>query len=116
MGHRITTLVDQARHDQPAWMAGLGQPGQHDAWVDAIRQVVAYRTVYEVAGADPLGPEPDWPGRQRQAWQAAHDAVQACTAPPASSNAIRLVAVLNDTESRPDDDRRSDSRGPTRHL
>jgi hypothetical protein len=92
-------------------------------WGEAARQVVAYRTVYDIRGDDPLGPVPDQPGRQLQAWQAAHHAITACT-PTASSNgapsaAERLLASLDDADrdSRFDDDHRTDSRGgPGRHL
>ena len=53
-------------------MACIGDgPGRPEA----TRQVVTYRAVYAIDSADPLGPEPDLPGRQRQAWHTASLAI-----------------------------------------
>ena len=71
---------------------------RHRRWGEAARQVVTYRTVYTVAGDDPLGPRPDpnQPGRQLQAWQAAHHALTACT-----HASTRRVADGRGTTPRP---------------
>ena len=72
MADRITGLCQEAEGHAPTWMAWIGGgPGRSEA----IRQVVAYRAVYAVDSSDPLGPEPDGHGRQRQAWHAASIAV-----------------------------------------
>jgi len=119
MDRRISTLVDEAQANRAGWLDRIGDEAS-PVWGEAARQVVAYRTVYDIRGDDPLGPIPDQPGRQLQAWQAAHHAITACTPPPSTPSAAeRLLATLTDAdrESRFDDDHRNDSHGgPGRHL
>ena len=72
------------------------------AWGEAARQVVAYRTVYDIRGDDPLGPtHPNQPGRQLQAWQAAHHAITACTPPHRPSAVSRGTAPRPPHRPRP---------------
>jgi conjugative relaxase-like TrwC/TraI family protein len=114
MDRRIGSLADQALADRPPWLAGLGADGSPGQAV-ALRQTVAYRAVYGIHGDDPLGPEPDQPGRQRQAWRAASGAIAAArTAAP--SNADRLLATLAHRRPDLDDPPCSARTSPTRHL
>lgn len=122
MDQRISSLVTEAEADRPGWWNRLADHHASPGWPEAARQVVAYRTVYHLAGDDPIGPRPDQEGRQLQAWHAAHHALTACTPPPSHGSptvAERLLAHLTDHEhqARFDDHRRTD--GPThpgRHL
>ena len=124
MDQRISTLVTEAQNDRPGWWTRLSDHQTSPVWGEAARQVVTYRTVYNLVGDDPIGPRPDpnQPGKQLQAWHAAHHALTACTPPPPDASptaAERLLAHLTDHErdTRYDDDRRTDGpSGPSRHL
>lgn len=124
MDQRITGLVAEAQHDRPGWWTRLHDHQTSPAWGEAARQVVTYRTIYNITGDDPIGPRPDpnQLGKQAQAWQAAHAALDACAPPPPDTSATaaeRLLAYLRDQEqaTRVDDDRRTDGpSGPSRHL
>jgi len=110
---RLTALVRDTA-DEP-WSHQVGWSG---ARAEALRQVVAYRSVYVENGDDPLGTEPDRRTRQHQAWCAAGDAVRRShlSDSRAGSRAARLVEELS---SRPvgDDAPRVDVQsGPARHV
>ena len=116
MADRVTGLCQEAEDRVPTWMACIGDgPGRPEA----SRQVVAYRAVYAVDSADPLGPEPDLPGRQRQAWHAASLAIAASQSfdRPTATGAAQLATVLGHEqpaayEAGPEINRTS----PGRHL
>ena len=112
---RITSLAAEAVAEQPVWLQTVGHGETRD---QAIRQTVAYRSVFAVTGDDPLGPEPERRGRQHDAWTAAHQALQASRhAPQEPSAASRLLEILATTRTTGvDDDRPTDTRsGPTIH-
>lgn len=119
MASRIRGLVQQAQADPDAvWVKILtgGRPEHHD---EAMRQVVSYRSVYEINTPDPLGPEPDEAGRQHQAWRSAHAAILTCqqSDPAAASGAARMLAHLSETpQNASTNDYPSTAReGPARH-
>ena len=113
---RVDSLAGDATRTRPPWFAEL--PADPVDSTRALRQVVAYRAVYNVTTPEhPIGPEPG-PGRRRQAWRAADAALHPPADPaPATSNAARLAAQLDRTPPVDTDNagptRRDD--GPTRH-
>ena len=103
MAERITTLGIEARGERATWLAEIGSS---DGRAAAIRNVVAYRAVYDQTGDDALGPQPDRAGRQHEAWTATRRAINrshaddtAASANPGAPNAVRLLALLNQDEA-----------------
>ncbi|QGN34496.1 MobF family relaxase [Microlunatus sp. Gsoil 973] len=114
MADRITGLADSAEAASAPWLATIGSGPQR---ADAIRQVVAYRAVYDVATDDPLGPEPQLRTRQHHAWSDVRQALHRSQPTEEPQGATRLLAEL-EAEPRSVDDRSvaDDRRGPTLHL
>ena len=103
MAERITTLGIEARGERATWLAEIGRC---DGRAAAIRNVVAYRAVYNQTGDDALGPEPDLAGRQHEAWTAVRRAINrshaddtAASANRGAPNAVRFLALLNQDEA-----------------
>lgn len=119
MRTRISILSEQAERNPSGWICHLPD-GDRDGRTAALHQIVAYRSVYRVTSEDdPLGPEPTQPGRQRTAWLAASQAIDAYRSQPTdpASNAAQMMPKLETV--RPtlhDDPPCRDDRGPTRHL
>ncbi|HET9873184.1 MAG TPA: AAA family ATPase [Propionibacteriaceae bacterium] len=117
MADRITTLAAAAASEPATW---LGSIGAGIGRSEAIRQTVAYRTVYSVTGDDALGPEPDQAGRQREAWTAAHRAITESQCGGWQGNApgaTRILAAIDHEPAAATDDLTNPTRtAPTRHL
>lgn len=113
MADRISTLVVTAESASAPWLELIGHS---PARADAVRQVAAYRAVYDIAADDPLGPEPQLHTRRHHAWTDARDAIRHSHATAEPDGVTRLLAEL-EAEHRSVDDRAeaSDQRGPTRH-
>jgi len=102
MADRITTLATEAVATRPTWLSVVGMA---EGRGEAIRQVVAYRVVYEATGDDPVGPEPPARSRQHEAWAASTRAIRASQDPAhTDSSATRLHAVLARNDPRASDD------------
>lgn len=116
LADRISGLSQEAENRVPTWTACIGNGPRR---LEAMRQVVAYRAVYAVDSADPLGPQPDLPGRQRQAWHAASLAITVSQSSDChnATGAEQLATVLSQDrptayEAGPEINRTS----PGRHL
>lgn len=113
MADRIASLAADAERGQPTWLAAIGHGTARTA---AMRQVVAYRAVYDIATDDPLGPEPQRRTRQHHAWSAAHEAIRRSHSSESADGATRLLASLTAGPPSLDDRPSTDHRGPTRAL
>lgn len=113
MSERITGLVSEAAADP--WTTRVGPNADRD---EALRQIGAYRSVYGLAGEDPVGPEPDRRTRQHEAWTAASNALQRShvTESGASPGAARLVQELAAEVVQPDGYCADVHAGTARHV
>lgn len=126
ISNRITQLTQTVRADNPPWLARITDPDSDPGRI-AVRQVVAYRQVYEVTTNDPLGPAPrPRDGARYLAWREASQALQDATRrpqqEPATTNAIALRDELDQARTDRDDiaddqpDRGRTDDGPRRSL
>nr|WP_268239229.1 AAA family ATPase [Microlunatus endophyticus] len=113
MAGRISQLATEAVREARPW---LGEIGHGTARTEAVRQVAAYRAVYDVATDDPLGPRPQPRTRQDHAWSAAHRAIRSSHTTAKASGAHRLLVQLESVPTAHDDRPAADSRGPARSL
>nr|WP_228266179.1 AAA family ATPase [Microlunatus elymi] len=114
MADRITTLVAGAEATAPSW---LGEIGHGKARGTALREVVAYRAVWNVNTNDPLGAEPRQQTQQHSAWTSASRAVRASHNAEQPSGTERLQAALALEPAPLDvDAMAAECRGSTRHI
>ena len=107
-------LASDAEEEAPHWLRSIGDGMTRTA---AVRHVVAYRVVYDVATDDPLGPEPQPRTRQHHAWTQARDAIRGSYVGGEATSASRLLAQLETSPTNQDDrPTAADHRGPTRTL
>lgn len=104
---RLTQLVQTARADQPAWLGQIPDPDS-DVGRVAVRQIVAYRQVYDVHTDTPLGAPPaPRDGARYLAWREATQSLQDATRrpqqDPATANAIALRDELDQARTDRDD-------------
>ena len=113
MAHRISALVTDQQTEP--WAARVGHGELRDA---ALRQVAAYRSVFDVSDADPLGPEPVRHTRQHEGWTAATLAIRlACAATsPSGPRATRVTHELTPTIDLTEQHRPHAFTAPGRHI
>lgn len=60
---RALAVLNQAVQGGETWVSELGpvpdEPARRTAWVRAARTIAAYRDLYDIEEADPLGEEPN---------------------------------------------------------
>jgi hypothetical protein len=91
LADRITTLVTSMEADRPAWLERIGHGPSRS---NALRQVVAYRAVYDISSDDPLGSEPPLHTRQHHAWRDSYRAIRDSRSTEEPRAAHRLLAEL----------------------
>lgn len=113
MDRRISALASEQR--SATWARSVPRSGLGS---EAIRQVVAYRSVFNVDSADAVGPEPDRHTRQHEAWTAATSALQRARADSSTTTpgAARVTRELRERVDLPDDTRVAASAASSRHI
>ena len=99
MNRRISALVSEQQ--SATWASSVPRSGLGS---EAIRQVVAYRSVFDVDSADAVGPEPERHTRQHEAWTAARSALQRARTDSSTTTpgAARVTQELRERVHLPD--------------